>query len=54
MSLVDPNQLNYTGHVPYDEANPTGGDSLTQNVNVGYEASGHRLPAVMARTQLTG
>ena len=40
MSLED--SLNYTVHVPYNESVPTGGDSLTQNLNVHYEVSGDR------------
>lgn len=40
MSLEDElNQLNYTVLVPYNESSPTGGDSLTQNLNVHYEVS---------------
>ncbi|MCJ1461540.1 ammonium transporter Amt1 [Pseudocyphellaria aurata] len=38
MSLLYPRDLNGTGHVPYNEDEPTGGDSLTQNVNIGYES----------------
>nr|AGM18797.1 high-affinity ammonium transporter [Peltigera malacea] len=39
MSLEDElNQLNYTVLVPYNESSPTGGDSLTQNLNVHYES----------------
>ena len=37
--------LNYTVHVPYNGTIPTGGDSLTQDLNVFYEVccSTHRL-----------
>ncbi|MCJ1266500.1 ammonium transporter Amt1 [Lobaria immixta] len=38
MSLVDPENLNYTVHVPYNETVPTGGDSLTENLNIHYES----------------
>lgn len=44
MSLVDPNNLNYTVHVPYNESVPTGGDSLTQDLNVHYEVSCNAPP----------
>lgn len=40
MSLEEElNQLNYTVHIPYNESSLTGGDSLTQNLNVFYEVS---------------
>lgn len=53
MSLVDPNNLNYTVYVPYNESIPTGGDSLTENLNVHYEVSCHRPPEVMGKPKLT-
>ena len=33
---VDVNALNYTSLVPYNETIPTGGNSLTQDLNVHY------------------
>ena len=45
--------LNYIVHVPYNESVPTGGDSLTQNLNVHYEVSGHG-PQPRGKSQLTG
>ena len=38
---VDLSNLNYTTLIPYNGTIPTGGDSLTQNLNVFYEV---RLP----------
>ncbi|KAF6221018.1 hypothetical protein HO133_002699 [Letharia lupina] len=35
---VDLNTLNYTSLVPYNESIPTGGNSLTQDLNVHYDA----------------
>lgn len=35
----DTGLLNYTVLVPYNETIATGGDSLTQNLNVHYEVS---------------
>lgn len=34
---VDLGDLNYTSLVPYNETLPTGGNSLTQDLNVHYE-----------------
>lgn len=34
---VDLNALNYTTLVPYNETIPTGGNSLTQDLNVHYD-----------------
>lgn len=34
---VDMSQLNYTTLIPYNGTVATGGDSLTQNLNVFYE-----------------
>lgn len=34
---VDLDTLNYTVLVPYNGTIPTGGDSLTQNLNIWYE-----------------
>lgn len=40
MSLEEElNHLNYTVLIPYNESSPTGGDSLTHNLNVYYEVS---------------
>lgn len=36
MSLADLTALNYTILVPYNNSIATGGDSLTENVNVFY------------------
>ncbi|KAI4214584.1 MAG: hypothetical protein LQ351_003001 [Letrouitia transgressa] len=34
----DTGSLNYTVLVPYNESNPTGGDSLKNNLNVHYQS----------------
>ena len=34
---VDLSRLNYTSLVPYNESIPTGGNSLTEDLNVHYE-----------------
>lgn len=34
---VDLNALNYTTLVPYNETIPTGGNSLTEDLNVHYD-----------------
>jgi Amt family ammonium transporter len=36
---VDLDALNYTVKVPYNGTIPTGGDSLTDNLNIWYEVS---------------
>ena len=42
---VDLNTLNYTTFVPYNESIPTGGNSLTQDLNVHYDV--RLLPNVL-------
>ncbi len=34
---IDLGALNYTAQVPYNETVPTGGNSLTQDLNVHYD-----------------
>jgi ammonium transporter, Amt family len=36
---IDLDSLNYTTLVPYNGTGPTGGDSLTENLNIWYEVS---------------
>ncbi len=36
---IDLNDLNYTVLVPYNGTGPTGGNSLTDNLNIWYQVS---------------
>lgn len=49
MSQIDTDKLNYTILVPFNESLPTGGDSLTENLNIHYEVRCHPSPAAMGK-----
>lgn len=42
---VDLDALSYIIKVPYNGSGPTGGDSLTEDLNIWYEVSRRDLPA---------
>jgi len=58
---VDLDALNYTVKVPYNGTIPTGGDSLTENLNIWYEvcrspsapADGTALTATSSRVVIS-
>lgn len=37
--------LNYTTHIPFNETIPTGGDSLTHDLNVHYDVRLYLVPS---------
>jgi hypothetical protein len=41
---VDLDGLDYVVKVPYNGTGPTGGDSLTQDLNIWYEVRSQNLP----------
>jgi len=46
---VDLDALNYTAKYPYNGTIPTGGDSLTENLNIWYEVGLRALGLLSAR-----
>lgn len=49
-SPLDLDDLNYVHLVPYNGSGPTGGDSLTEDLNIWYEVG---RGSIFSRTRLT-